>query len=86
MENALFCESGMVVFSLLSMIPATRPCLYKAWDKFVSNMKDKTLFANSIGAFICGCGMTLAGSVRTIQNLSIYLHSDIIYHFDKYKI
>jgi len=54
--------TSMVVFSLLSMIPATRPCLYKAWDKFVSNMKDKTLFANSIGAFICGCGMTLAGS------------------------
>ncbi|KAK3595460.1 hypothetical protein CHS0354_003453 [Potamilus streckersoni] len=54
--------TGLIVFSLLSAIQATKPYLAAVSDEFVSCFKEKGILTSMTGPFILGVGMTLSGA------------------------
>ncbi|XP_012942680.1 UPF0394 inner membrane protein YeeE isoform X2 [Aplysia californica] len=54
--------TGMLVFSFLTMIPATRRKMQRAVQEYMCGLRYKTIFGTGLGAAILGTGMTLAGA------------------------
>ncbi|XP_053387465.1 UPF0394 inner membrane protein YeeE-like isoform X2 [Mercenaria mercenaria] len=54
--------SGQIVFSVLSVLPATKEIFQEAVIEYVACFNSKGILTSAVGAFILGCGMTLSGA------------------------
>ncbi|RUS74054.1 hypothetical protein EGW08_018181 [Elysia chlorotica] len=56
------CASGMLAFSVLSMIPATCVLMEKATAEFVKALGNKRASSAALGGILLGTGMTISGA------------------------
>ena len=63
----MICFTGLVSFSLLSMIPATKKKFALARESFVAPLRSKGAVSSLVGGALLGMGMTLSGTVSMIS-------------------
>ncbi|KAK3792251.1 hypothetical protein RRG08_007331 [Elysia crispata] len=56
------CATGMLGFSMLTMIPATSKKMDKASDEFLKALGNKGIASAALGGALLGAGMTLSGA------------------------
>ena len=57
--------TGLVSFSVLSMIPATKKKFAMARESFIAPLRSKGAASSMVGGAILGMGLTLSGAVST---------------------
>jgi len=55
--------TGLVSFSVLSIIPATKQKLARARNSFVAPLRSKGVVSSIVGGALLGMGLTLSGTV-----------------------
>ena len=66
-EMHIICFAGLVSFSMLSMIPATKKKFAVARQSFVAPLRSKGAVSSLVGGALLGMGMTLSGTVSITE-------------------
>lgn len=80
----IICFAGLVSFSVLSMIPATKKKFAVARQSFVAPLRSKGAVSSLVGGALLGMGMTLSGTVSI--SLSVVLVYSFSYIVSRYGI